>query len=84
MQRVQTFMRRTVVPNFTRTRWRFGIQRRLVTLWAWLIRLPKTGALPQTSHIFAIDNSLTKRKAWMITAPRFSRNGSGAARFKRA
>jgi len=58
MQRVQTFIRFTAEPNFTRTLCRFGNQRLLVTLWAWLIRLPKTGAFPQTSHIFAIDDSL--------------------------
>jgi len=59
MQRVQTVIRRTVEPTMARTRWRFGIQRRLETLWAWLTRLPKTGVLPQTSHILAIvKNSL--------------------------
>jgi hypothetical protein len=42
------------VPSFTRTRWRFGIQRRLLTLWAWLIRFPNTGVLPQTSHFLAM------------------------------
>ena len=54
MQRVQTFIRLTAEPTITRTRCRFGSQRRLETLWAWLTRLPNTGALPQTSHIFAI------------------------------
>jgi len=58
MHRVQTFMRFTAEPTFTRTLWRFGNHRRLVTLWAWLILLPKTGALPHTSHIFAIEISL--------------------------
>jgi hypothetical protein len=51
---VQTLIRFTALPTFTRTRWRFGIHRRLETLWAWLIRFPKTGALPQTSHILAM------------------------------
>ena len=58
MQRVQTFIRFTAEPTMTRTRWRLGSQRRLETLWAWLTRLPNTGALPQTSHIFAIDRLL--------------------------
>jgi hypothetical protein len=53
-QRVQTRMRLTAEPTLTRTLWRFGIQRRLDTLWAWLIRFPNTGALPHTSHIFAM------------------------------
>ena len=29
---------------------RFGLNRRWVTLWAWLIRFPDSGPLPQTSH----------------------------------
>jgi hypothetical protein len=57
MQRVHTFIRRTTLPIRTRTLCRFGFQRRLETLWAWLIRFPKTGAFPQTSHILAIVNS---------------------------
>jgi hypothetical protein len=62
MQRVQTFIRRTAPPIRTRTRWRFGSHLRLETLWAWLIRFPKTGALPQTSHIFAIPELLPDLK----------------------
>src|SRR6476659_4837989 len=58
MQRVQPFIRFTAEPTITRTRCRFGSQRLLETLWAWLTRLPNTGALPQTSHIFAIDRLL--------------------------
>lgn len=58
MQRVQTCIRLTAEPTITRTLCRFGIQRRLETLWAWLTRFPNTGALPQTSHIFAIVDSL--------------------------
>jgi hypothetical protein len=54
MQRVQTCIRFTAEPTITRTLCKFGIQRRLETLWAWLTRFPNTGALPQTSHIFAI------------------------------
>src|SRR6266702_3515314 len=62
MQRVQTLIRFTVPLTTARTRCRFGIQRRLVTLWAWLIRFPNTGALPQTSHIFAIVDSSNNAK----------------------
>jgi len=40
MQLVQTRMLLWVFPTTTRTRWRFGFHRRLVKLWAWLIRLP--------------------------------------------
>jgi hypothetical protein len=58
MQRVQTFIRLTAEPTITRTLCKFGIQRLLDTLWAWLIRFPKTGAFPQTSHILAICCSL--------------------------
>jgi hypothetical protein len=67
MQRVQTDMRLTAPPIMTRTRWRFGIQRRLETLWAWLTRFPKTGALPQTSHIFAmLELPQITRKAQIV------------------
>ena len=55
MHPVQT--RRVLWTPFTsaRTRRRFGFQRRLVTLWAWLIRLPKWGLFPQMSQCIAID-----------------------------
>ncbi len=70
MHRVQTFIRFTDEPTRTRTFCRFGIQRRLETLCAWLTRFPNTGALPQTSHIFAMLDSLKIRKAWIvITGP---------------
>ena len=39
-----------------RTRWRFGNQRLLVTLWACEILLPVIGPLPQISHRCAIVN----------------------------
>ena len=58
MQRVQTFIRFTAEPTITRMLCRFGIQRRLETLCAWLTRFPNTGALPQTSHIFDMIDSL--------------------------
>ena|SRR5690242_68927 len=37
-----------------RTERRFTFQRRLVTLWAWLMLFPNCGPLPQTSHTRAI------------------------------
>jgi hypothetical protein len=54
MQRVQTCIRFTAEPTMTRTLCRFGNQRRLETLWAWLTRFPNTGAFPQTSQLLAI------------------------------
>ena len=67
MHRVQTERRRTVPSTIARTRCRFGIQRRLETLWAWLIRFPNTGALPQTSHILAmIELPQITRKAQIL------------------
>ena len=36
------------------TRCKFGSQRRLVLLWAWLTLLPVTGPLPHISHFFAM------------------------------
>ena len=42
----------SLVPLSTtaRRRCRFGLNRRFVTLWAWLTRLPNWGPLPQMSH----------------------------------
>src|SRR5277367_5632035 len=57
MQEVQT---RTCLrtPWMTAlTRRKFGFQRRRVTLWAWLIVLPKLGFLPQISHAIAIADT---------------------------
>jgi hypothetical protein len=55
MQAVQT---RTcfLTPDTTaRTRLRLGFQRRRRVLLAWLITLPKCGALPQNSHFIAMS-----------------------------
>ncbi len=55
IQRVHTFMRTVFPPASTvLTRCRFGNQRRLVLLWAWLTLLPVAGPLPQISHLRAI------------------------------
>ena len=50
MQAVQTRMRFVVAPTRACTGRRFTFQRRLVTLWAWLMRFPDCGFLPQMSH----------------------------------
>ena len=54
--RVHAFTRRWTPFVTARTVCRFGLNRRLVTLWAWLIRLPNIGPLPQTSHRIAKAN----------------------------
>src|SRR5439155_15752051 len=54
-QRVQTRMRRVVPFTTARTRWRFGYQRRLVLLFAWLTLCPDMGPLPQISQTRAMD-----------------------------
>ena len=47
-----------VLPLFcTRTRCKFGSQRRLLKLWAWLTLLPTTGPLPQISQRLDISFS---------------------------
>lgn len=56
-QRVQILIRRTFPSMRTFTRWIFGVQRRLVTLCAWLIECPNTGALPQISHCRAMEST---------------------------
>ena len=38
------------LPTSARTDCRFGLNRRWVTLWAWLTRFPNCGPLPQMSH----------------------------------
>jgi len=50
MQRVQAMIIRGFPSCITRTRWRFGIQRRLVKLCAWLILCPTSGPFPHISH----------------------------------
>jgi hypothetical protein len=37
-----------------RTRWRFGLNRRLVAIIEWLREWPKPGAFPQTAQTFDI------------------------------
>jgi hypothetical protein len=54
MQLVQTTIFLTWPLCSVLTRCRFGLNRRLVTLWAWLILLPTIGFLPHISHILDI------------------------------
>src|SRR5579859_951103 len=54
MQDVQTRMRLLAPLTRARTVCRFRFQRRLVTLWAWLILLPNCGPRPHTSHTLAM------------------------------
>lgn len=54
MQEVHTRIRLVAPFTMARTLCRLIFQRRLVTLWAWLILFPNTGPRPQTSHTLAI------------------------------
>src|ERR1700733_12330551 len=54
MQEVHTRIRLVVAPTRACTGRRFTFQRRLVTLWAWLMRFPDCGFLPQISHCCAM------------------------------
>jgi hypothetical protein len=54
MQDVQTRTRFAAPFTTALTDWRFKFQRRLVTLWAWLIRWPNCGPRPHTSQTRAI------------------------------
>ena len=54
MQAVQTRIRLEAPLTIARTVCKLMFQRRLVTLCAWLMRLPNFGPRPQTSHTFAI------------------------------
>jgi hypothetical protein len=51
MQLVQTTIFLTRPFESVRTRCKFGLNLRLVTLWAWLILWPTIGFLPHISHI---------------------------------
>ncbi len=54
-QGVHTRMRRAVPFTLARTGRRFTFQRRLVTLWAWLMLFPDCGPLPQISQTRAMN-----------------------------
>src|SRR5580704_7880835 len=65
MHDVHTRIRLAAPFTIARTSCRFTFQRRLVTLWAWLIRFPNWGPRPQTSHTFAIGD--TPRVALLVS-----------------
>jgi len=67
MQAVQTRMVLCEPFTIARTRRRLGFQRRLVTLCAWLMRLPYWGLFPQISQARAI--LLPLRTAQMRDTP---------------
>ena len=51
---MQTRIRLVAAPTRACTGRRLTFQRRLVTLWAWLMRFPACGFLPQISHCCAM------------------------------
>src|SRR2546429_3523921 len=53
-QRVQTYARVALPLRSTRTRWRFGLKRRLVATIEWLRLLPKPGPFPQMAQTLDI------------------------------
>src|ERR1039457_3275995 len=57
MQEVQTRIRLVAPAMTARAFCRLIFQRRLETLWAWLILCPNIGPRPHTSHTLAIDLS---------------------------
>src|SRR5690349_22378388 len=67
MHEVHTRVRRTPSVVATRTVWRFGYQRRLVLLLAWLTLLPVTGPLPHTVQTRAIGAFLGRTCKQQVT-----------------
>jgi hypothetical protein len=61
MQEVQTRTRLAAPFTIARTGRRFTFQRRLLTLWAWLMLFPNCGPLPHTSHTRAISDDSRNR-----------------------
>src|SRR5271169_5531083 len=60
-QDVHTRMRLVAAPTFACTGRRLTFQRRLLTLWAWLMVLPNCGPLPQISQTRAITLGILPR-----------------------
>src|SRR5579864_7235922 len=63
-QEVHTRMRLVVEPTRACTGRRLMFQRRLVTLWAWLMRFPACGFLPQISHCCGMTTPREFRSCW--------------------
>ena len=59
-QEVHTRMRLVDAPTFACTGRRLTFQRRLVTLWAWLMLLPNCGPLPQMSQTRAMTSDSSR------------------------
>ena len=53
MQDVQARTRLVPPPDFTRTVWMFGLNRRRVRRCEWEMVLPNPGPFPQISHVAA-------------------------------
>ena len=51
---MQTYARWALPPRLTRTRWRFGSNRRFVATIEWLRLFPNDGFFPQTAQIFGM------------------------------
>src|SRR4051812_38093211 len=64
----QTRMRLLPEPTLARTGRRFTFQRRLVTLWAWLMLFPACGFLPQIAQICAINFPTLRSNSEGLTA----------------
>ena len=62
MQRIELERERELLVGLARTRWMFGLNMRLVTLFAWLTFWPAMRILPQTKH-FAIGISWSDMKS---------------------
>jgi len=59
---------------------RLTFQRRLLTLWAWLMVLPNCGPLPQTSHTRAITLGSFRLIPVRLPKPQFYRNSGDFAK----
>src|SRR5258706_10115841 len=76
-----------VLPTRACTGRRFTFQRRLVTLWAWLMLLPNCGPLPQISQTLAMTAySKWDQNLWgkALILPEFSRFRQTGRRYTRA
>ena len=73
---VQTRMRRMVPSTTARTRCKFGFQRRLVTLCACEMLLPKRGPFPQISQTLAMISPYKFSLIPLVSSRYFSRRFS--------
>jgi hypothetical protein len=66
MQDVQTLIRLLAPFTTARTDCKLTFQRRLVTLWAWLMRFPNTGPRPHNSQVFAMLRTHSYRFVYKV------------------